>query len=114
MASILYMQDETSDFTHTSIMDGLEYSVQMLWNDASTSWYISIADYTGTVIISGVRLVSEYPLLTIYNSQDVPAGMLVCRQLSGSSIVSPTRDSFNDGTHELVYLTEEEADEISS
>lgn len=109
MASILNTTDTSSHYEFSTTFDGFEFVVSLVWVDASSSWYISLRDYADDIVVAGVRVVSGMPLFTLYRSLGTPLGVVACVVLNENDpLESPARESFNNGTHALVYYAEGE------
>jgi hypothetical protein len=106
--------NDSSNYEYSTVLDGDEYIIRMTWNETSNSWYINVQAYNGDTVVSGIRMVSHFPLMVIYKSLDTPMGAVVVIQKSSGPTLTPTRESFNDGTHELWYFTENDINEITS
>lgn len=114
MPTKLFFDDTTTDFEYSTTLSGQEYILRFTYNTVSATWQMSVTDYTGTPSLSGVTLVTAYPLNDIYKAFNLPDGVLVVVQQSEGSLLTPSRHSFSEGVHELWYYTREELNEISS
>lgn len=114
MASKLYFDDTTTDFQYSVTLSNVEYILRFIYNSVSETWQMTVKSYDGTTIIDGVRLVTYYLLTDIYKSFDLPDGSIVVVQNTEGSLQTPSRYSFSEGTHSLLYLTSDEIDEITS
>lgn len=112
MATQLYFNEESSDFEYSVVLDELEYILRFTWNSVSENWQMTVKDYSGEIIVAGIRLVTNYPLFYIYKLFDLPNGVLMVIQNQEGSILTPSRYSFRDNTHSLVYFTEDEVNEV--
>lgn len=52
------------------------YRLQIRWNTRTKSWYLRLFDSTDTVLISGVRMVIEYPLMWRHTGRKPKGGTL--------------------------------------
>lgn len=111
MPFILETPEDQSDYEYSVTLGGLEYIIRITWNEVFNSWFMSIRNYAGDPVVLGVRIVSFQPLVNIYKSSNVPDGRIICVQNYEGSWETPSRDSFTDGTHSLIYITEAELDE---
>lgn len=112
MPSILKTISNNSDFEYSTVLDGDEFIIRLTYNETSDSWYLNLKDYKGDSVASGIRIVTNFPLVNIYKFTNAPVGYIFCIQnnLSEPSN-SPTRNSFIDGTHEIWYYSTEELNE---
>lgn len=114
MPTKLFFDDTNADFEYSTTLSGQEYILRFIYNSVSGTWQMDVKDYLGVNILSGVRLVSFYPLTTIYKAFSLPDGVLAVVQRSEGPLQTPSRYSFSQGVHELWYYTREELDEINS
>jgi len=76
------------DYTLRTRLDGREYNLRFLWNQREGRWYLNISDDSDTPIVSGQKLVCNWPLLRFYQyDKRVPPGDL--RVISLSADGSP-------------------------
>ena len=76
------------------------WRMHLVWHPLAQGWYLSIADSSGTSILSGIRLTSNRRLLQGYRI-DFPGDLFV----SGQG--EPGRNAWST-THRLIWI---EADE---
>lgn len=55
-------------------LDGVPFTLTLLWNDRAQYWKLSIALPDGTPILSGVKMVQNYPLTGRYRDARLPKG----------------------------------------
>lgn len=97
----------TDDAAQTENILGL--TLFFYWNVRDNSWRMTISK-DDTVIISGVKLVVGILLLRAYA---LNIGDFFVFENS-TSFIDPTRHGFTSAQFELVYLTQEEANEFYS
>lgn len=98
---------DSPNFSVEVSLDQKEYSFSFLWNTRGEFWSMSISDANGVVLISGIRLVCFYPLLTAYQyNQAMPQGlMVVVDQNKATARTEPGRFDFvSDRNLELCYV----------
>jgi hypothetical protein len=54
---------DTAFWSQRTELDGFDYRLSFAYNMRDASWYLSIAQTDGTLILGSVRLVSNRPLL---------------------------------------------------
>lgn len=97
-----------SDAPHYSFeveLDGLQFTLTLLWNVIASAWYMYIADADGLVIVEGVRLV-EGPLTWRFKDSRLPPGLLMMTDTTGAQ-----RDPFYEDLgkrHLLLYFSTDE------
>lgn len=106
-------------FRQRVTLDGAEYLLTFEWNQRSEKWGLSIASADEEKILTGVKLVADYPLLTLarWNAQ-CPAGELYAIDSSGQGLDPHLLDlASDDGSTprvQIVYLTAEERAALES
>lgn len=50
-------------YSYTTSLEGQAYSLTIQWNERVQGWFLSIRTDDNTLIISGVRIVPNYPIL---------------------------------------------------
>jgi len=63
-------------FTQKIILDNETYILRCHWNEREEAWYFAIEDADENPIVSGRKMVSNWPLLHRSISTDLPAGQL--------------------------------------
>lgn len=58
-------------------LDGVEYQLQLRYNDRDASWYFNIVDINGTLLRSGIKVVPNYTLNRQIADSRAPAGELL-------------------------------------
>src|SRR5690242_7133103 len=65
-------------------LEGSDYVFDLAYNQREDRWYLSISDSESNPVVSGVKLVTNFPLLRRYHSNTaVPPGELMCVSLTG-------------------------------
>ena len=59
-------------------LSGRDFLLTFDWNGREARWYLSIATAEGVPIVSGIKLVCNWPLLRTNVSAERPAGELFC------------------------------------
>lgn len=77
-------QQGLSAWTQRVELDGVAYSLEFAWNERARAWFISLAQPDGTPLLSGIKLVSNRPLLRRFRWRvGLPPGELSAIDLSG-------------------------------
>lgn len=66
-----------SDFPHYTFqtdLAGVTYGVEVRWNDRAGAWFGRLLDAEGIILMSGVRLVTGFPLFGRSSDPRMPAG----------------------------------------
>lgn len=69
--------DGEARYTFECDLDEVTFQFSFEWNDRDSGWYMSISDVNGSPIISGRRVVLNYPLTNIYADARKPKGELI-------------------------------------
>lgn len=87
--------------------DEVTFKFDFEWNDRDDGWYFSIADVNGVALLSGRRVVLNYPLTNIYRDPRLPAGAFIAIDTSGTD-TEPGLLDLGDRV-KLLYVPLEEA-----
>lgn len=87
-------------------LDGATYFLRLSWNSEGQLWALSIENAYNEVIVAGIAVVPDTPLLALYRHLAVPAGELVALAPDRREIVS--RAALPAGEVALIYVSEEE------
>ena len=93
------------DQTMTTVFDDFPVTLRAKWNERFGFWSLGIYDRDRNPILTGIKLVQNYPLVGKYNLSQF-GGELIFIRMSGTKD-RPDFDSLG-GDHVLVYLAEEE------
>ena len=83
-----------SDLPHYSFqaeLDGASYGFELRWNATAEGWFLTLSDGTGNVLLSSLRLVTDWPLGKRYKDSRLPPGSLMAYDTTGQS-EAPGRD----------------------
>lgn len=88
MALELPLRVDVAFFAYSIELDGATYGFEFLWNeragDAGT-WFVTVSDVSGVVLVACRRLVVDYPILARYSSDPrLPPGMLLAADMTGT------------------------------
>lgn len=71
--------------TQRIALDGRVYTMRLAWNAYAESWFLSLADDQDEPIVTGLRVVTNWPLLRFYRYDErVPPGEIVAMDLTGN------------------------------
>jgi len=101
----------TNDFSQIfrTVLDGQEVDVKAWYQDIGDGWFFSMQFSTGTKIVSGYRINNGSPILKSISSDFI--GEIICVP-SIEKTSEPGKDSPWGNTHQLLYLTPEESQEV--
>ena len=98
-----------TDQTIHETLDGVPVTLRIIWNERFQYWTMSLYDRQQAPIITGVKMVRDYKLISRY-SLNALAGDFIFYRLSGSKDEADVDSVGND--YELVYLSKVESDVI--
>lgn len=86
-------------------LDGRDYTLRFAWNQREERWYLTILDDEDTVLLAGLKLIANWPLLRHYHSDPrVPPGELAAMDLTEGGGTPPGLDDLGQGKRcELTY-----------
>lgn len=95
MATYIIPTSSNAHFTQTTTLDGVPFILRFAYNQSEGCYHLSLQNpTTGADVISGIKVVANYPLLQRYAGiGGLPAGELVA--------VSNTTDDSPPGLGEL-------------
>ncbi|HHX2502458.1 TPA: phage baseplate plug family protein [Neisseria subflava] len=99
---------DANDFEVEAELDDVTYFLHFAWNDEAEIWTLSVANANNESVLSGVRIITNYPLLGNYPHLDLPKGYLIATCLD-SAKPNIGRNDFVDDTVELVYISRDES-----
>jgi hypothetical protein len=107
MVNIPLFPEASSGFTQDIDLAGKFYHIRIRWNTRSESWFLHLFDQDKVPLITGKRLVPNYPLTEIYSDR-FPGELMV---LDTRNDLTDARIGYEDlgSRFLLVYLDEEEA-----
>jgi hypothetical protein len=105
---VLEVQDKNSQAIEATLDDVLFYII-MDWNESGQYWTMAIRNSAYAVLIDGIAVVPNYPLLYQFRYEDTPAGSIIVASTSGKMTNGHIpRDGFKTKKYEMVYLTEQD------
>lgn len=90
------MNDSVSSIT----IDEVEYNIRFTYNATGDYWSFGIQNADGEPIVAMTKMVPDFPLTHFFNYTDLPYGIFGV--LTKEERL--TRESFNNGTAEFVYI----------
>lgn len=73
----LELPSSTTPLAYTSALDGVEYKFSFRYSTRNDSWYLTLLNPLGSILVSNVRLVPHYDLLAPFVSPELPQGVLI-------------------------------------
>lgn len=86
-------------------IEGREYVFVFDWNAREAKWSLSLYDQDESAIVTGIKLVIDFPLIRTVSDSRAPSGDLF---VTSDGNEDPTLDTLKDFV--LVYITQEEID----
>lgn len=93
----------------TTVFDDFPVTLRAKWNERFGFWSLGIYDRDRNPILTGIKLVQDFPLISQCNLSQF-TGELIFLRMSGTK----DRPDFSSlgGDHVLVYLSKEELDAL--
>jgi len=89
-------------------LDSAEYVLSLAWNQRAAKWFFSLADSSESLIISGQKLVANFPLLQpCRHDARCPAGSLIAYDTSGQELDPHYLDLSGEEPRVLILYTPE-------
>lgn len=98
---------DANDFVVEAELDDVTYYLQFSWNNEANYWSLSIENANNESILSGLRIVTNWPLLFKYQHLNLPKGDLIAVSLDKRK-TDIGRNDFVDNIVELVYISQAE------
>lgn len=95
-------------------LDGADYLLSLAWSQREEKWYLSLADGEDVPIVSGVKVVADYPLLSLsHHDSRCPPGELMATDTTGQGLDPHFADMSGDAPRVvLVYIPAAEVETI--
>lgn len=106
MALTIPLQNDLPFFSMQVELENSTYGLEFRYNEASEAWFVSISTADGTPIVSGARLVVDWPLFGRYADDRLPPGILIAQDTTGAR-QDPGLEDLGTRTL-LLYFTSEE------
>ncbi len=105
MALVIPVFDVPS-FVEGLTIEGVNYQLRMDWNYRGQFWQMSWYDRDGALLVAGIKVVINYPLLDPYKYLPIPQGEMLA--LDASDPYARIEDGDLGTRVVLVYFTEAE------
>lgn len=90
-------------------LDGRVFTIRGWWNTRMGTWLLDLETADGVRLLSGVRVVLEYPLLPVWRTEDMPSGELFVVCPTGRCRQDPARTNIGpDENLRFVYFAPDE------
>ncbi len=68
---------EEGAFFFSVDLEGVDYVFSFQYNGREDFWYVDISDVEGNPIRSGMKVVSNFPLMRLCKEEDIPPGKIL-------------------------------------
>ncbi len=92
-------------------LDSVPYIIKFNWNSRYEFWTISFYDREENVLVTGIKIVINYELISQLVDKGLPPGQLYAVRENGSHD-RLTQDEFFNSDAFLIYVTEAEIDSL--
>jgi len=73
-------------FTQQTLIDGVTFNIRIHWNEREEAWYFDLLDDENAPIVTGRKMVADWPLLHRSVDARLPAGQFFTIDLTGNGI----------------------------
>jgi hypothetical protein len=107
MSQVTIPMDNVADFFEKVTLDGGIYGFRFYWNARGAFWSMDISDANANLIVSGVKLIINFPMLLQYHNSALPPGHFVIMDLNPKTqYQEPGRFDFVSGRNlQLCYFS---------
>lgn len=97
MTAVRIVTTPYPDTTQRVELDSVVYTLRLRWSERGECWHFDLSDADGDPILSGIRMVTGFPLLYRFRYLAVPPGefwFLDLRGLGGAPTLEDMGDRF--------------------
>ena len=73
-------------------LERVTYGFEFRWNERANAWFLSLSDAEGNALVSGIRVVTDFPLLFRFRKAGLPPGRLVVADTTGAGLDAGLHD----------------------
>lgn len=84
MALIIPLSNDTELYQLQVELDGVTYGLELRWNHVAEGWFISVLTSEDVRVVSGVRIVVDWPLFKRFADPRLPPGELMAQDTTGA------------------------------
>lgn len=107
---VIPTRSDLSSYRFQVTIESVIYIFEFRWNTQFEFWTFDIYDFGSVPLITGVKLIVNYPLTKRYAKEELPPGELIAID-STSTLDRVGRNDLGDKV-QLIYMTEAEYDAI--
>lgn len=96
-----------SAFVEKVVLDGIPYQLRFWWNTTGEYWTMQMLNLSGTVLLSGIKIVLGIELISSFAWMGLPPGELYAVDTTGE-LDQIGEDDLSDGAVFLRYIPEDE------
>lgn len=96
---------EKNDSISRVVLDGVQYFVRFTYNDTFDYWTFGLMDALENPILSGVKIVPNYPINLFAGTDQIPAGIFAVL----TELERVGHDDFKNGLAQFVYVPENQS-----
>lgn len=88
MSTLTLIPVTSSDLaqTFTMALDGNQYGFEFTWNDRDSRWYMDLLDDAGNYVLTGLPVVTDYPLISRFHVAGRPPGNIFAIDTLGAGM----------------------------
>ncbi len=99
------------DFVQTTVLGDTIFRLQFIFNSRQQSWYLSIFEAGGGVLVHGIRLRTTWDVIRQLVQVEMPDGAIIPTDVEGRG-AEPGRNDLVEGKIPVVFVPEDEIDEL--
>lgn len=104
--SKIQVSPDTPDQIFSTVLGGNPYRIRIVWNERFAYWSLSILTADESPIVTNVKMVEDYPILSQFKDRRLPTGQLYAIRENGAN----TRTAFDElGVNVNLYYLEPDA-----
>ena len=105
MANLIPIKDDPNFSIELDINSKI-YNLHFLYNEYANFWNFSIIDYNQNNILSGVKIIPNFPLIYYYKNSELPIGDFYCKIVDKNSVID--RNSFKNSKAKFFHISNDE------
>lgn len=70
------LRNDSPNYDFQIALDGVVYGFEFQWNERCACWTFDLKDASGNVLVGGVQVVVNYPILSRFKQATLPPGVL--------------------------------------
>lgn len=102
---IIPTRQDDANYSFQVPLDGVVYTLRLIFNDRDQSWFMTIADSEDNIMRAGIKLVTDHDLLRLWREATRVAGNIIALDTTGDRLRADIDDLGTDVV--LTYVEED-------